>query len=162
MKTYLTLCALLFTAAIFAADKSEPKEHSACGTFVSFKDGTLTIKGKSGLVIYPQVGANYQTFENNEDGPGSKLVDTVAALGRVVPGTVLQVHVGDREIFYGLDHRVIGGFESYQDGSLNLIAADVPPGFIKKPTGKVTLAIDPGIPVLESINGADYKHAGSA
>ncbi len=162
MKLLPILCTLLFSTAIFAADKSEPKEHSANGTFVSFKDGTLTIKGKSGLVIYQQVGANYQTFENNEDGPGSRLVETVAALSRVVPGTVFQVHVGDREIFYGLDHRVIGMFESYQDGKLVLVAADVPPGFIKKPTGKVTLTIDPGIPVLESINGGDYKHAGTA
>ncbi len=163
MKTILTLtCALLFTTAIFAADKSEPKEQAASGSFVSFRDGTLTLKGKSGPIIFEHIGANYQTFENNESGPGSKVVDTADALSRVAPGTVFRVSVADHEIIFGLDHRVIGTFESYRNGKLNLLAADVPPGFVQKPAGNVSLTIDPAIPVLESIDGGDYKHAGPA
>lgn len=83
-------------------------------------------------------------------------------MSRVISGTVFQVNVEEREISFGLDHRVIGTFESYKDGQLNLLAAEVPPGFIKKPIGKVALTIDPSIPILESIKGGDYKHAGPA
>jgi hypothetical protein len=145
-----------------AADRAESKEQTASGTFVSFKDGTLTIKGKSALVIYQQVGANYKTFQNNEHGPGSKLVETVEALSRVSPGAVFHVDVEAREISFGVDHRVVGTFESYQDGKLTLLAADAPPGFIKKPTGKVALTIDRSTPVLASIQGGDYRLAGPA
>mgnify|MGYP000732673906 CR=1 FL=1 len=139
-----------------------PKEKSASGSFVSFRDGTLTLKGKSGPINFEHIGAKYKTFENNESGPGSKLVDTADALRRVAPGMVFRVSVEDREIIFGLDHRVIGTFESYRDGKLNLLAADVPPGFVRRPAGNVSLTIDPEIPVLESLEGGDYNHAGPA
>lgn len=143
-----------------AADQTD---KSGAGTFVSFKDGTLTLKGTFGLFVYKQVGANYKTFQDNENGPGSKLVDTDLALSRAPPGTVFQVNVEDRQIFFGLDYRVIGTFASYQeDGTLKLVAVDVPPGFIKNPADKVVLTIDPRVPVLQSIDGGDYKHAGPA
>jgi hypothetical protein len=122
----------------------------------------LTIQGKSGLLVYKQVGENYKTYENNETGPGSRLVSTVEALDRVVPGTIFRVNVENREISFGLDHRVIGTFISFEDGKLKLLAADVPQGFIKRPTGQVVLTIDVGTPVLESINGGDNKFAGLA
>ncbi|OAI57978.1 hypothetical protein AYO49_01680 [Verrucomicrobiaceae bacterium SCGC AG-212-N21] len=156
----------MFTMALCAAEpavnKAWPNGQTASGTFVSFKDGILTLRGKSGEVHYPQVGANYQTFENNEAGPGSKQVDTVAALSRVVPGTVFRVQAKDREIYFGLDDRVIGTFESYEDGTLNLLPAEVPPGFIRKPAGKVALTVETSVPVLESIKGGDYQYAGPA
>ena len=129
---------------------------------MSFIDGKLTLKGKSGLIVLEHIDANYRTFEDNENGPGSKLVVTVEALSRVGAGTVFQVNVAEREIIFGLDHRVIGTFESYQDGKLSLIATDVPPGSVQKPAGNVVRTIDPAIPVLESINGGNYKHVGPA
>jgi hypothetical protein len=145
-----------------AAIETGAKESPASGSFVSFSDGKLTLRGKAGLITFEQVGANYQTFENNEDGPGSRLVDTVSALGKVTPGAVFQVNVPEREILFGLDHRVIGRFESYQEGKLILLPAEVPPGFVPKPAGKVALTIDPGIPVLESVNAERYHYAGPA
>ena len=166
MKTFFPLWIAMFTMALCAAEpaanKTGPHGKTASGTFVSFKDGTLTLKGKSGDISYPQVGADYQTFENNEAGPGSKQVDTVAALSSVAPGTVFRVQVEDREIYFGLDHRVIGTFESYKDGTLNLLPPEVPPGFIKKPAGQVALTVDAHVPVLESIKGGDYQYAGPA
>ncbi len=145
-----------------ATDRSEPKERTASGTFVSFKDGTLTIQGKTGPLVYKQIGANYKSFENNENGPGSKLVGTADALGRLALGTVIRVNVEDREISFGLDHRVTGTFESFNEGKLNLLAAEAPPSFVKKPTGNVALTIDPNTPVLVSTAGGDYKFAGLA
>lgn len=160
MRAVVTFLCLLgvSTVSLPAAEQ----EKSGTGSYVSFVDGTLTIKGKSGLLTYKRVGANYKSFENNEDGPGSNVVETVAALSRVLPGTVVQVDVEAREISFGLDHRVIGTFVSFEDGQLNLLAAEAPKGFVAKPSGKITLAIDPNIPVLESINGGDYKFAGPA
>lgn len=147
---------------------------SGSGAFVSYKGGTLTLKGKSGLVVFEQVGENYKSFHNNENGPGSRLVNTVEALSgsvlpgnvpalsRVLPGTLVRVNVEDREIYFGLDYRVVGTLVSYQDGKLVLLAADVGPGLVKIPTGKVSLTIDPNIPGLESVAGGDFKYAGSA
>jgi hypothetical protein len=159
---YGCVLAMIALLAVVQADQGPSKAKTASGTFVSFKDGTLTLRDKSGLVVHEQIGANYKTFQNNENGPGVKQVPTVEALSQVLPGTVCQVHVEDREISIGLDHRVIGTFESYQDGKLDLLPADAPAGFLKRPTGRVVLAIDPGIPVLESVDGSDYRHAGSA
>ena len=154
------LCAIaVSTASLCAADHAE---KSGAGTFVSFKNGTLTLRGESGLLIYPGVGESYQAYANNEDGPGSKLVGTGEALSQVMPGTAVYVSVESREISFGLDHRVIGTFGSYADGKLHLVAADVPPGFIQRPSGDIALSIERGIPVLESIQGGAYQFAGPA
>jgi len=141
---------------------SDRIDTSGAGTFVSYAEGTLTIKGTSGLFHYKQVGANWKCFENNEAGPGSKPVDTVAALSRVAVGSVVRVDAEAREIHYGLDHRVIGTFVSFDEGRLILRAAEAPSGFVAKPTGDIALTIDPGTPVLASIDGGDYRFAGLA
>ncbi len=143
------------TAAEPVAKKSES------GTLVSYRDGALTLRGKSGDLVY-EVGSNFKTWQNNEEGPGSKHVDTVQTLSQAAPGTVVRLDAENREVFLGLDYREIGIFESYQDGKLQLLAADVPPGFVQKPEGKLVLAIDPGIPVLESVEGAPYRYRGPA
>jgi hypothetical protein len=174
MKLFLASVGPLILATATLAAEAPAANKSGSGAFVSFRDGTLTIQGKSGLVVYHHVGENYTTYQNNENGPGSKPVGTVealsgsilagnvAALSRVIPGTLCRVNVEDREIFFGLDYRVVGTWVSYQEGKLKLLAADVPPGFVKKPAGDITLSIDPGIPVLESIDGGDLKFAGFA
>ena len=41
-------------------------------------------------------------------------------------------------------------------------AAAVPAGFVQKPPGSVTLTIGAGVPVLLSVNGDPYRHAGPA
>ncbi len=147
-----------------AAAEVPAANKSASGTFVSFKDGTLTIKGKSGLLVYEQVGENYKSYQNNEDGPGSKLVGTIEALSRVLPGTVCHVDTATREVSFGLDNRVMGTFVSYEKekGKLHLLAADVPQGFVQRPIGKIALTIDRSTPVLESRDGGDFKFAGVA
>lgn len=160
MKHLPTLCAWLFATALFAAEPGKGPAFS--GTFVTFQDGTLTLKGNSGELLRQPVGTNFQAFQNNEHGPGAKPVDPADALGRVLPGTVFQVNVATHELVFGLDHRVIGTFVSYQNGRLVLRAADAPPGFVQKPAGTVSLTINPTIPVLESIEGGDYKPAGPA
>jgi hypothetical protein len=137
-------------------------EKNGVGAFVSFKDGTLTIKGKSGVLTYRQISENYKTYCNNENGPGSALVNTVDSLGQTIPGTALQVDVLNREIVCGLDYRFIGKFASFKDGTLILNAVDAPAGFIAKPIGKIELKIDSDIPVLESVASGDYKFAGRA
>jgi hypothetical protein len=45
-----------------AADKSASKERTASSTVVAFKAGTPTIKRKSGLVTYEQVGDTSRHF----------------------------------------------------------------------------------------------------
>lgn len=151
------------TAARGESPESQPqKEQSASGTFVSYKDGKLTIRSKVGPVVYQQVGANYKTFQNNELGAGSKPVDTATALAAVEPGMVVRVNVEDREIHFGLDYRVIGTFVSYKDGKLTLDAAPAPQGFVQKPSGAVELTIERTIPVLESVDRGMYTLAGTA
>lgn len=159
------LAALLLGVGVWCSVQAQAAEadlpKAANGTFVSFQDGTLTIQARSGLVRVP-VGANYQTFENNEKGPGSKQVETEAALRRIAPGTVMRIDLERGEICYGLDHRVSGAYVSYAEGALKLRAVDVPPGFVPKPAGDLVLKIAPEVPVLESIDGGDFRYAGTA
>lgn len=169
-----TVVALGVAPCRLPAAEAPATNKSGSGAFVSFIDGRLTLQGKSGLLIYDNVGENYQAYQNNEEGPGSRLVGTVQALSgaklpgnilsltRVMPGTMVRVNVEEHEICFGLDDRVIGTLVSYQDGKLNLLAADAPSGFVQKPTGNVVLTIDPSIPALQSIDGGDLKFAGSA
>jgi len=149
-------------------------DRSGSGAFVSYNGGLLTLKGKSGHLLFNNVGAKFKAYQNNEEGPGSRLVDTMQALSgaqlpgkirsltRVLPGTKMRVDVEKREIYFGYDFRVIGTLVSFEGGKLNLAAADVPEGFVKIPAGPVSLPIDPMTPVLESIHGGDLKFAGSA
>lgn len=178
-RNFLT-CVVLGMAALpgfvptrLAAAETTARNQSGSGAFVSFQGGTLTIKGKAGVIVYDHVGENYKTYHNNEEGPGSRLVSTLKALGgeklpgnitpltRVLPGTFVTVNVEEREICIGFDYRVIGTFVSYQDGKLNLLAADVPPGFVQKPAGKIVLTIDPDVPALKS-TGDYLEYAGTA
>ncbi len=155
---YLML--VMATAERFAANAEsaeESWERTTSGTFVSFKNGALTIKAKSGLVVFKQVDANYKTYQDNDPGAGAKLVDTTLALSNVAPGMAMRVNVEDREIQFGLDYRVIGAFESYQDGKLIVQALEAPPGSVTKPTGTITLAVDRALPVLQSIDGGEYQ-----
>lgn len=169
-----TVCLFIATSWPLLAADSAAMNKSGNGAFVSFQDGRLTVKGKSGLLVYDRVGENYKTYQNNEDGPGSKLVNTVEALSgaklpgnvpalsRVLPGTVVRINVEEREIYFGLDHRLVGELVSYEAGKLNLIAAEAPPGFVNKTANSISLSIDPSTPVLESIDGGDLKFAGLA
>ena len=177
VKTCIALGALtLFSLDQHTLNASDDSDaiKSCSGTFVSFRDGRLTIKSKAGLVVYNNIGENYQTYQNNENGPGSKRVGTVEAfsgadlvgnvksLSRVIPGTVVRVNAQKNEIYFGLDHRTVGTFVSYSNGQLKLLAAAAPLGYLQELTGEVLLTISPSIPVLVSIEGRDLKAAGNA
>ncbi len=159
----LAIClALGVMPPLLVAVEKPAATEKASGTFVSFQNSELTIKGPAGLIEYKSIDENYKTYQNNEEGPGAKLVDTLEALRRTVPGTVIHVDVDKREISCGLDNRQIGKFVAYVDGKLHILAADAPSGFTQKPTGKVVLTIEPNTPVLESIDGGDFKFVGVA
>src|SRR5262245_46108488 len=122
------VCMPTFLPTGIEAAEPAARNKSGNGTFVSYSGGLLTLNSSAGALIYDNVGANYKSYQNNEEGPGSKLVDTVHAfsggklpgritpLTRVLPGTLVCVNVEDREIYFGFDYRVIGTFVSYGNG----------------------------------------------
>ncbi len=160
--------------SLATAAETSARNQSGHGAFVTFQGGRLTLKGKLGVLVYDQVGENYKTYQNNEEGPGSRLVDTVRALSgeklpgnitpltRVLPGTLVRVNVEAKEIHFGFDYRIIGTFVSYRDGKLDLVAAEAPSGLLQIPQGNVSLSIDPSTPVLASANSDYLQFAGLA
>ena len=147
-----------------AADKAPPSKHkSGAGEFVSFKDGTLTLKGRGGPLVWTGVGENFKTYERDAEGSGAKLVGT-AALGKLKAGMAVRVNVEKSEVRYGTDEHVSGTFVSYKGGKLVLIgrAEELGESYTKKYGTHLGPQIDPKTPVEESVDGGPYKAVGTA
>lgn len=148
------------------------------GTFVSFKDGTLTLNGREGVLEWKNIDGNTKTFlgtgEDIGGDRGYKPAPTVETLGQVKPGT--RVFVGTwfgyekrSGIFIGVNgSRVSGTFVSFTQGSKNagltLIGKDLATGSFAKKYGNSLFMprIPPDLRVEESIDDGDYKSAGTA
>ncbi len=152
--------------AVAAADApagAKPQKDGA-GEFVSYKDGTLTLKGRGGPLVRENVGDNYKTFERDADGPGARAVGTGEALGQLKPGMAVRISPTKLEIRYGVDEHTSGTFVSYKDGRLVLIgrAKELGESYTKKYGTSLSPQIDSKTPVEESVDGGEFKPAGTA
>lgn len=160
-----------------AGKPAQPLRHGQ-GTFVSYKDGTLTLTGRDGLLEWKNIDGNTKTFlatgEDRGEDRGYKPAATIETLGQVKPGT--RVFVGTwfgyekrSGIFIGVNgSRVSGTFVSFTQGTKNagltLIGKDLATGSFAKKYGNSLFMrpIPQDLRVEESIDGGDYKPSGTA
>lgn len=143
------------------------------GKFVSFKDGTLTLEGPSGRLVWQEIDGSAKTYlgegESSDKDRGYRPVETLDALSKVKAGT--QVYVGS---WFGYEKRhgifiddvpgkAIGTFVSFKDGSLSLLAKDRPAGSFSKKYGNSIFIrnLPADVPVEESIDRGAYERIGT-
>lgn len=157
---------------VFAADGVEQKEtidqegKNGRGKFVSFQDGTLTLRGNSGiLMVWNKIAEDTKTFKFDPDaGEYKRVEDTAIALNQVKAGT--WVIVGDRKAEIRIGARkgqVTGTFVSFKNDRLLMLGKDLGPSYTKKYGNN--LHFNPfrdDVPVSESIDGGEYKLIGTA
>ena len=147
-----------------ALNAGQKLQKDGAGEFVSYKDGTLTLTGRGGPLVWENVRENFKTFERDADGPGAKAVATVEALGQLKVGMAVRVSIEKSEIRYGVDEHTSGTFVSYKDGKLVLIgrADELGESYTRKYGTNLSPQIDPKTPVEESVDGGEYKSVGTA
>ncbi|MEZ6058373.1 MAG: hypothetical protein R3C01_16860 [Planctomycetaceae bacterium] len=143
------------------------------GKFVSFEDGTLTLEGPSGRLVWKEIDANTKSYlgegESSDQDRGYRPVETLDALSKIKPGT--QVFVGSwfgyekrHGIFIGITPgKSVGTFVSYKDGSLSLLAKDRQAGSFTKKYGNSLFIrnLPTDIAVEESVDGGAYEQIGT-
>jgi len=151
-----------------ALESTDQKNKAGGGAFVSFKDGTLTLKGKSGDVVWHDIPASTPVVLWSDAANAHQPFGTVESLSKVERGTWVGVPAmkdGRREKISvgGKNGSVTGTFVSFKDGQTLLLGKDLTPSsFTKKYGNQLKFPkFAENFPVFESIDGGDYVHAGT-
>jgi len=143
------------------------------GKFVSFKDGTLTLEGPAGQLVWDGIAAGTKTYlgvgESNDKDRGYRPVDTLDAMSKVKPGTLVFVgswfgYEKRHGIFVGVTPgTTTGTFVSFKGGSLSLLAKERSAGSFSKKYGNSLFIrnLPTDIPVEESIDGGAFERIGT-
>jgi hypothetical protein len=161
----LGVVALVTVAAdISAADQAaDQKEQAGRGKFMSFKDGTLTLKGNCGVLAWHNVTEKTQVLRWDDAASEYKPSGNAEALHKVEAGAWVMVGGGKSVIRVGSRKgRTTGTFVSFKDDRLLLLGTNLGGSYVKKYGNQVhfnKFAAD--VPVYESIDGGDFTLAGT-
>ncbi|MEK6262722.1 MAG: hypothetical protein AABP62_29340 [Planctomycetota bacterium] len=148
-----------------ATDKVDQKTKTERGKFVSFKDGTLTLKANSGALIGNKIPESTKTLVWNYDEGAYKPADTAATLNQAKVGTWFVVGVANENVTIRIGARkgsTTGTFVSFKDDRLLILGKDLGESFTKKYGNNVHFnKFVEDIPVYESIDGGDFKLIGT-
>ena len=169
LRLLLTCGLLLGTVALLgvatgarAADAADQKEQAGRGKFMSFKDGTLTLKGNYGVLAWHNVTEKTQVLRWDDAAVEYKPAGNAEALHKVEAGAWVMVGGGKSVIRIGSRKgRTTGTFVSFKDDRLLLIGTNLGGSYVKKYGNQVhfnKFAAD--VPVYESIDGGDFVFAG--
>lgn len=146
-----------------AADAADQKDQAGRGKFMSFKDGTLTLKGNYGVLAWHNVTEKTQVLRWDDAAGEYKPSGNAAALAKVEAGAWVMVGGGKSVIRVGSRKgRTTGTFVSFKDDRLLLLGTNLGGSYVKKYGNQVhfnKFAAD--VPVYESIDGGDFTLAGT-
>lgn len=163
--TLLTIAlTLVGTTRATATDQAaDQKEQAGRGKFMSFKDGTLTLKGNYGVLAWHNVTEKTQVLRWNDAAGEYKPAGNAEALHKVEAGAWVMVGGGKSLIRIGSRKgRTTGTFVSFKDDRLLLIGTNLGGSYVKKYGNQVhfnKFAAD--VPVYESIDGGDFTLVGT-
>ncbi len=147
---------------------TDQKDKAGGGGFVSFQDGTLTLKGKSGGLVWHDIPATTPVVLWDDAAKAHRPFGTVENLSKVERGTWVGVPAmehGSREKIYvgGSNGSVTGTFVSFKDDRMLLLGKDLASSsFTKKYGNQLSFhKFAEDLPVFESIDGGDYAPAGA-
>ncbi len=147
-------------------EKVDQKTKTERGKFVSFKDGTLTIKANSGDLLANKIPENTKTLIwNNSEGKYTP-AETAAVLSQAKVGTWFMVGVANENVTIRVGARkgtTTGTFVSYKNDRLLMLGKDLGESYTKKYGNNLHFnKFSDEVTVYESIDGGDYKLIGSA
>ncbi len=141
-------------------DKVSPKEKIERGRFMSFKDGTLTLKANSGDLIGNTIPENTKTFVWNHDENMFKPAGTVETLNQVKAGTWFVVRVSNDNVTLQIGARkgqTVGTFVSFKNDRLLILGKNLGESFTKKYGNNVHFnKFREDVPIYESVDGGEY------
>ncbi len=147
-----------------APDNADQKDKSGYGKFVSFKDGTLTLKGNYSGLLWSNIPE--KTPVVHWDDAANKYVPsgTAEVLSKVEAGTWTTVAPNKELIRIGAKKgQTTGTFVSFKDDRLLMLGKDLGPSFTKKYGNQLHFhKFAAGVPVYESIDGGEYQPVGTA
>ena len=151
------------TAQAPAADKTDQKEKGGRGKFVSFKDGTLTLKGNYSGLVWQNVPEKTPVVSWDNASNSYISAGTVEVLSKVEAGTWIIVGSNKALIRVGARKgRTTGTFISFKDERLLMLGKDLGPAYTKKYGNQLHMSkFADDVPVYESIDGGDFELAGN-
>ncbi len=166
-RLFSMICALALLSETHAQDAAsagtDQGDKSGYGKFVSFKDGTLTLKGNYGGLVWNHVPE--KTPVVRWDDPTGQYVPagTAEVLGKVEAGTwtivgekMALIRVGARK------GRTTGTFVSFKEERLLMLGKDLGPAYTKKYGNQLHMhKFAEDVPVFESIDGGKFEYAGN-
>ena len=153
------------------ADKSaptadiRPKAKFGYGKFVSFKDGTLTLKGNDGVLVVWNNLSTATQVKNWDDAAGAyKPAGNADVLAKVEAGTWTTVSEGATLIRIGARKgKTTGSFISFKDDRLLLLGKDLGGSYVKKYGNQVHFhKFADDVPVYKITDGGDYERVGTS
>ncbi len=146
-----------------AADSADQKDKMGYGKFVSFKDGTLTLKGNYSGLVWKDIPA--KTPVVHWDDAAAKYVPsgTAEVLSKVEAGT--WIIVGGNKALVRVGARkgsTTGTFISFKNERLLMLGKDLGPAYTKKYGNQLHMnKFANDVPVYESIDGGDFEFVGN-
>ena len=147
-----------------APDKTGQNDKGGYGKFVSFKDGTLTLKGNYGGLVWKNFPETTKVVTWDDSAKAYQPAGNVEVLGKVETGTWIVVADPKALIRVGAKKgQTTGTFVSFKDERLLMLGKDLGPNFTKKYGNQLHFhKFAEGVPVYESIDGCEYQPAGTA
>lgn len=135
------------------------------GSFVSFKDGTLTLNGNHGGLVWNSINDKTQVFSWDNTAREYRPFSPAEILSKAGAGTWIFVAENKAFIWIGAakEGHVSGTFVSYKDDKMMLLGKDLPPSNFTKKYGNALNfpKFAENVPVFESVDGGDYTLAGT-
>jgi len=162
----LMIAALMLIGATRAQDaRTNQKDRTGWGSFVSFKNGTLTLKGSAGELVWNGITEPTPVFHWENAAREYKTASPAEALSKVEAGTWVFVAENRSLIRLGAakEGRAMGTFVSFKEDRMLLLGKDLPvSNFTKKYGNQLNFPkFAENLPVFESIHGGEYTLAGT-
>lgn len=162
----LMIAALTLVGATRAQEtRTDQKNKAGWGTFVSFKEGTLTVKGSGGELVWNNLAEPTKVFQWDQAVREYKPASPAEALSKVEVGTWVFVADNKAHVRVGAakEGHTTGTFVSFKDDRMLLLGKDLPvSSFTKKYGNQLNYPkFAENVPVFESIDGSDYTLAGT-
>ena len=153
-------------AKVEAKEKVEVMEKTGRGRFVSFKDGTLTLRANSGsLLVWNKLTDDTAALLFDEEAKAFKPA-TAAALNQAKAGSWIQVIIDKGKTTVRIGERkqsTTGTFVSFKDNRLLIIGKNLGASFVQKYGNNVHFnKFRDDVPAYESIDGGEFKPVGTA
>jgi len=152
----------IITAQAPTADKSDQNNKFGYGKFVSFKDGTLTLKGNYSGLVWKNIPEKIEVvrWDDAADkyvpaGNAEVLSKVEAETWTIVVANKALIRIGARK------GSTTGTFVSFKGERLLMLGTNLTGSYVKKYGNQLHMnkfAAD--VPVYESIDGGDYTFAG--